>query len=184
VNLPDVYINVGTPQHPDEPKTGHPTTPSLGFAMVPEEVRRDGRLTHRDLHVYMELAGARKGSNANIGERLLAKYCRIDRRGVRESVGRLVEFGHAVIGERGKRKRGFYRLTAALFSGKAVESGGNAMGANEEKGSKLAVRRELVRCPVCSTLCRQILKVGWCRKCNWKREVRKVVDERIREKSA
>ena len=83
-NLPKKSMYVGAPQHPDEPKSGRSTTPSLGFGRVPVEVRTDKRLTHRDIHVYVELSASERGGIANIGERLLAELTGVDRRSIRK----------------------------------------------------------------------------------------------------
>jgi hypothetical protein len=176
--LPLSNIYVGAPQHPVISETGRSTTPSLGFAMVPKSVRDDVRMSHRDLHVYMELAGARdKTDHARVGERLLSKLSRVDRRSLRTVLKRLVEFGHVEIEGKGAKTRARYRLTNPLFS---IPASADSANVNARKADILVPS---MSCPRCRKSCKQLLRVGWCRSCQWDLKMRRMIREEI-EKSA
>lgn len=165
---------VGAPQHPDTTQTGRATTPSLGFAMVPKDVRDDRRLTHRDLHVYMEIAAAERGGHANIGERRLAKLARVDRRSLRGVIARLVEFGHVEIEEQDAKVRAWYHLTsprfASLVTVPEIDPG--------------CIKEALDTCPKCGKGCHGLLKAGWCRSCNWFVKMDPLVRRLVRQEIA
>ena len=126
---------------------------------MPKNVREDVRMTHRDLHVYMELSGAERGGYANIGERRLAKLSRVDRRSLREIIGRLEEFKHVEVEKGGTTVRTWYHLTSPIFAKQAV--------AESDSEAEVTVAAPLVTCPKCGKKCGGLLKVGWCRSCNW-----------------
>lgn len=166
--MPVLSINVASPQHPDVTAGGVPTTPSLLFAMVPIEVRRDPRLTHRDKVVYMELAGARRGSRANIGERLLAGHCGIDRRGLRKVIRKLVDCGHVELEECAGRKRARYLLTSRLFA--------PAVAAIEETPVRPVSVPAAQSCGKCARRVRGLGKTGVCRNCAVVERTEKIAD--------
>jgi hypothetical protein len=147
---------------------------ALGFAMIPLEVGSDPRLTAHDVRVYFALAGSRKGAEAAVGMRRIAKICRIGYRKIGKHLRRLEQFGHIeiTVGVNGERAR--YRLTSPLFGEK------QAIGAESgdvEEGKQGG--RTSLKCGKCGQVCRGLLKVGWCRSCNWKLKIRHVVREEI-----
>ena len=157
------------------PSSGLATAPTLTFAMLPGEILFDRRMTHRDLHVYAVLAYFRKLDAVNVGERRLSGAARINRRNLRTVIGRLVEFGHI---ERVDAKkpggRGIYRLTARRFS----------LPEFTEAKDPEVLPSPLVTCPKCKKPCGGILKVGWCRRCNRKSEMRDIARDVFREESS
>lgn len=171
--MPVLNIYVGPPQHPDLLSTGPTTTPSLQFSMVPLDVRRDVRLSHRDLRVYAELAGARRGRFVSLGERLLAKDCRIQRRAVRESIGKLVKCGHVVIEQAG-HKRSRYRLTSPMF-------GRPEAAATEELPAKVVAAPVPLFCETCKRRVRGLGKTGVCRNCASVERTEKIADRVARK---
>lgn len=175
--MPVLSINVGSPQHPDGTASGQPTTPSLLFSMVPEDVRRDPRLTHCDIHVYVELAGARerRGNLASIGERLLATYCRIDRRAVRDTIAKLVKCGHVVV-EKASRKRARYRLASPLFGSDGSDGKVNPPGVSLSPAPRAALF-----CSDCRRRVRSLGKTGTCRTCIGIRRTEKIADRVARK---
>lgn len=152
--------------HATRPSTGHATIPSLRFAMVPEEVLFDERINHRDLRVYQVLTYHRRGAYACVGERLLAAKSRICRLALREIILKLKDLGHVEIEDSGRpRTRARYFLTAAIFAVPQFHDSADQ-----------SAWVPLITCPKCKKPCGGLLKVGWCRRCNW--DVR--VDDRSR----
>ncbi len=162
-------------------RTVDPTN-SVTFAMVPGEVLFDRRLRHDDVHGYAVMAYFRDNARVNTGQRRLAEAAGVSRRVMRRILSRLIEFGYIEIVKKGSgQAQTVYGLKSALFTKRstAKPSIGAELGDTPAEEKPVSGPRELVRCPLCDTRCRQVLKVGWCRKCNWKREVGKVVDERL-----
>lgn len=158
------------------PTTGRSTAPT--FAMIPENVLTDPRLTHRDIRVYGMLACARRGPFISIGERRMAERAHIARRGIRSSLQKLAEFGLLDVtapDKRGGRAR--YRLTSELFGKRPAEIPEPAI-----PGAGRVQNREKVTCGRCGDRCFGLLKVGWCRSCNWKLKVDKQIDKKLDER--
>ncbi len=139
------------------------------------EAAIDARLKHLDVRVLLILKGCQWGNEpVRLGRRKLAQYACSSQRLVADAVARLKKYGWLeTFPPTNRRDRMGYKVTPVKFEqSKVIESG------------KCKIRRELVNCPICQAKCRQILKVGWCRKCNWKREVGKVAREVVREEKA
>lgn len=168
-NLPGIEYLRG---HTTPPSTGHTTTPTFG--MIPLEISADPSLSHRDVRVFNILASHRRGPFVSIGERRIGKMIRIDRRGVRDSIAKLVKTAHveALTSKHGGRAR--YRLTSELFGGKAKPAAQAVPSCHQpEKPDLLPI------CPKCRKSCRQLLKVGYCRSCRWDAKVRRITREEI-----
>ncbi len=145
------------------------------YVNLPWAAGIDPRLKHLDVRVLFILRGSQwTGKPVEMGRRLIARYACAGQKAVGESLRRLEACGwiESNQGKRGDRAR--YRVHAVKFAAEVER--------RPEKVDVPKVKRVLVPCPVCGVRCRQILKVGWCRKCNWKREVGKVVDEKITER--
>lgn len=164
-----------------DPSSGRTTGPT--FAMIPEEVLVDERLSHRDVRVYGLLARSRRGPFVSCGERRVAFCAKINRRSARASIAKLVDAGYVSREESKHGSRARYRLTSPLFAKQAAKSGpaektaiGVELGAVGKQ--KVAERAQMVKCPRCSKQCKALLKVGWCRACRWDDKV----DGRIERK--
>lgn len=176
-NLPSIQYLRGRARGPS---SGPATDPTSTFAMKPGEVLFDDRLNHRDLHVYDVLAYHRCGAQVSVGERRLAGAARIKRRSLREILVKLAECGHLEIKKASKLgARAHYLLTSKLFASSEI-----AEVPTSNKGKELVPKERtdmaaLLRCPKCAKRCRQLLRVGYCRSCRWKDNVRVVVREEI-----
>lgn len=180
MNLPyKEYIRV-PPTATLSGKSVPPCDNTLGsrFAMIPWEVGSDPRLTHRDVRVYFALAAARRGEIAKIGVRRIAEGCHVGYRKIGLILSKLKTCGHVEFEADARGKRTKYVLTSPLF---ATKPGG--LVADAESKRKVSGSREKVQCGRCGERCFGLLKVGWCRSCNWKLKVRKVVEDMDRRKA-
>ncbi len=144
------------------------------FAMIPGEVLFDRRMDHRDLRVYAAMVYFRNGEGGEVGSRRLAGASRVDRRTLSKVQGRLVEFGHIERNTNGKA-RATYRLTATVFSIPSFTDAGVEVNLDPI---------DLVQCPKCHNHCGGLLKVGWCRRCNWTVRVRDAARQVFHEEVA
>ena len=165
-NLPNMKSIRG---HTTAPSTGHTTAPTFSFAMVPEAVLSDPNLNHRDVHVYCILAAGRRGPLVSIGGRRIGQGARIARRSVRTSISKLVDGGHVEIIEGVKGSRARYKLTSPLFSGVKVDQASTSSRQAKKKSTIPEV--DWIFCPLCQQRRPKLLKVGWCRSCNWSKRV-------------
>jgi hypothetical protein len=124
----------------------------------------------------MELSGAERGGYANIGERRLAKLSRVDRRSLREIISRLEEFKHVEVEKGGTKVRTWYHLTSAIFAKQAV--------AEPDSAAEVAIAAPLLTCPKCGKRVGGLLKVGWCRSCNWVVKMDPLVRRVVRQEIA
>jgi hypothetical protein len=169
-NLPDSKYLRGRLADPSTGRLADPT-----FSMEPGEVLFDRRLTHRDHHVYNILAYYRSGPSVNVGERRLAGACGISRRDFREVRDKLSNCGHLeCVNEKGSRERGRYRLTSPTF----------AIPAFADVGVEIGFVAPMVTCPKCGKRCGGLLKVGWCRSCNWFVKMDPLVRRMVRQELA
>lgn len=182
MNLPDaLYI-------PDTHRESLTDTHRESLEPQPDEKNRwvalqwecgiDARLKHLDVRVLFILKGTQwHDSPVRLGRRKLAQYACTTQRLLAESIERLRKYGWIeTFPPANQRDRMGYKVTPVKFNPPKISA--------DEPVKPAKVRRELVSCPKCGTRCRQILKVGWCRKCNWKREVGKVFDEKVKEKAS
>ncbi len=183
-NLPDALYIRGSAGGPLSGSAGGPLPPIAEgknrHVTLQWEAGIDPRLKHLDVRVLFILRGSQWTERPiDLGSRKIAKYACAGRRQVTESLKRLHETGWIDVLPGGRGDRARYRVAPVKFAAakEVVPAAGPKI--------KPKVQHELVSCPICHTRCRQILKVGWCRKCNWKREVGKVVDARLaQEKTA
>lgn len=147
-----------------------------GWAMVSWGVWVDQRLKHSDIRVYGILACCRRGPYVSVGQRLIARYAKMSQRKVSESMARLQECEYVECSDRAAGRRGQYKLTDPRFSAVAEAK-------TPAKSVEVAFAAPLVTCPKCGKGCGGLLKVGWCRGCNWLIKVdalaRKVAREEI-----
>ncbi len=144
--------------------------------MVPWQVAVDKRLKHSEVRVFILLAASRRGPDVSIGTRRLAQSLGVGRETVRRSCAALVRCGYLEVDPATKRgRRARYRLTSPIF---AVPSMG------KESEVDFSFPPLLVVCPRCQRQCRQILKVGWCRSCEWKFKVVAIAQEEIERAAA
>jgi hypothetical protein len=146
-----------------------------GFGKVPGKILTDPALTAVDIRVYGFLAFCERSGSATVGIRRIAKMIHAVPRKVQESLRRLVSAGYVAKNSRLTGKRTIYRL------GKATSNEGGKQEVAGEVGQ--AEPRIMVRCPECGQRRGGLLKVGWCRSCNWGKKVRKIVREEIAEPS-
>lgn len=143
--------------------------------VIPWEVGVDARLEHLDVRVFMILKGSqRDGGEVNMGRRLIARYACTSQRRVADSIGRLRETGWIKTSGKGGARASYHIATVEWNQPSARTS-----NFPERDCSKFPeVKRDLVRCPLCAAKCRQILKVGWCRRCNTNKNIEKI-SERV-----
>lgn len=138
--------------------------------VAPWEVCVDTRLGHLDVRVFLILKGCqRESGEVRIGRRRIALYACSSQRRVAKSIDKLRDAGWVKVlsGKSGQRAR--YSIASVKW---------NPPKAAPSKNAAIAVKRELVRCPKCETRCKQILKVGWCRRCNTNQNIEKI-SERV-----
>lgn len=161
---------VGAPQHPLSP-LNQPETNSQ-FAMIPEAVLLDRRLTATEIRVYAVMACARRGPYVNMGERRIAERSRVARRTLRKCLRKLRECGLVDSGHRVGGQRAQYRLTSPLFGAEKQAIGADPGQADASKEGRAV---PLV-CGKCHQACRGLLKIGICRSCNWKNRVAHIAE--------
>ena len=108
----------GTSGTPAFEQSGTSGTPA--FAMTEQRILVDLALHNLDVRIYGLLACSRRGQLVSIGERRLAEQLHIDRRTVRNCIGRLIAAKHIKLAtptKSGMRAR--YELTSMLFIAKA-----------------------------------------------------------------
>jgi hypothetical protein len=103
----------------------------------------------------------------------LATLANVDRRSLRSEIDNLLKAGHISVYSSRRGGRSTYTLLSPLF--KTLENAG-VMDAAVSAG---VIPKTRVRCPQCSKQVPSLLKVGWCRSCNWHRRVIQIVDERL-----
>lgn len=148
------------------------------FGRLPADLVVDARLSDSAVRVYAVLAlQVFSGNVSAIGIRQL---CRVMARGpetILKELRILEQFGHirATKGENGRRSR--YELTSPVFG----KPGSGVEGELEMPASEAQSRhRPTVRCPRCHQERPGLLRIGWCRSCNWADRVRIVVREELR----
>lgn len=97
------------------------TFASKKFARIPCSVLSDPGLNAADVRVYGGMSSLERGGKITAGVREIAKACSSPRSSVSRSVARLQECGHVERDEASRGIRRTYRLTAPIFSTKAVE---------------------------------------------------------------
>ena len=150
--------------------------PRKRFAIVSWDILTDLRLTLLDVRIYGVLAACRKGRKSEIGSRLIAKYVGASRNPVLAGIKRLAGAGYLEIAQ-SPRRRAVYTLTDPVF----VKSGSVHESPDSAAIDPLSSTPTL-HCPLCHDRCRGLLKVGWCRSCNWKKRVQKIVREELYER--
>lgn len=154
----------------------HGQKPSSEWARIPWEVGTDDQLKDRDVRVYFALASftrKRTGPRASAGIRWIAECVHVAPRLVVDSLRRLSACGHLEMLSYKNGQRREYRLTSPVFAGVPARTSAPIIG------SPKSIDRAQIRCPHCRKLCRGLLKVGWCRSCNWNGKVRRIVREEI-----
>ena len=159
------------------PTSGRSTTPTPTFAMFPAEVLLDPRLNKSEKIVYAVMSYFRRGEMVTTGQRRLADAADVDRRSLRRCIKSLIEFGHLEKQPRppGMQSQDVYRLTAILFSIPSF--------APDPPPIAAVFTAPLITCPKCKKSCGGVLKVGWCRACNWTMKVKQVIREDREEHS-
>jgi hypothetical protein len=79
----------------EHPSGAVPNTHQERFGMIPWEVLVDPRLKHADIRVYGVMASCRRGSDVNMGTRLIARHGCMGQTTVIESLRRLKVCGYA-----------------------------------------------------------------------------------------
>jgi hypothetical protein len=177
MNLPDVlYIR-------DPPAESVSDTPSKSVDGAEGNNRQvillwdaftDPHLKHLDVRVLGVLRGCQwEKPYAEVGRRKLAEWASTSLKHLAQSIRRLKDRGWVKVLASGVRGRGRYQLQAVKFNPSKKRGRRNAIPAETLKAKK-----ELVRCPLCSKLCKQILKVGWCRRCGSDKRVERI-SERV-----
>jgi hypothetical protein len=143
--------------------------------MLPEEMLLDRRLNFRDLFVFavMVCGKPRLQKYVSIGQKLICKRARIDRRTFRTVRNKLIECGwlELIAADPASSKvpeRAKYRLTAKVFSGE-VET--------KPVVEDVDFSPILPTCPKCKRLCGGILAAGYCRRCSHQERKRREIAE-------
>ena len=167
-------------------KSVSPEGHGLRFAMVPWEVGTDPRLKHLDVRVFFVLAGCRRAAVAKIGMRLIARHACTTTRYVVSSIKRLQSCGYLESQPVGNGSRAHYRLTSAKFSISGKDPIGVELSTVDVRTRGRGMIRPgeltptIIRCPRCSKHCGGLLKVGWCRSCQWDDKVDKRIDAKLK----
>ncbi len=162
----------GNPVLPTIPKSGNPVLPTLGFAMIHQDVLTDPRLDGEDVRVYGILALHRRGYRVSVGGRRISSMAHSARQRVRESLKRLEDCGYAKSRLDARGKRATYELTEPRFAVPEFK-----------EPVEVDFTPPLVTCPKCDKPCGGLLKVGWCRRCNRKVEMRDIARDVFREEA-
>lgn len=145
------------------------------WAMVDWDVCTDPRLKHLDVRVYAILAACRRGTQAKMGTRLIAKDACTSQRRVIVSLRALEERGYIKREMGSERSRAAYLLTYWRFAIKTTET---KVDTDVDK-TETRPRKELVQCPKCAKRVGGLKRVGWCRACDRDLNTRKLVREEI-----
>ena len=146
---------------PVESPTDTPVESVQRFGRVSEAVTSDPRLRSQDTRVYDALALCERNGTVKAGRRLIAKTACTSQRRVQIALRRLESAGHIRI-DRGKRgARDSYFLLSPIFAQSAN------YGMEAESPRQIEKPPHLLTCPKCSKRVLQILKIGWCRSCQW-----------------
>jgi hypothetical protein len=143
----------------------------LDYGMVDRKVIADSRLCHLDVRVYSVLATCRKGNTVKVGTRLIAKTACVSLRKVSAALRRLADAGHIKITHASPLARTEYTLTYWRFNLQSPQEGMDQQA--------IALIPEMKICGRCQRRCKQLLKAGYCRSCNWKQRVRNIAREEI-----
>lgn len=144
-----------------------------GWARIPKVVAADVRVSHAAVRVYVALALSERGGKCSIGLRRICDLSRVDMKTARAAISALVQLGYLKTKAGTNGNRSSYTLTDALFG--ATQK--TVPVAESESLPKVVM--DMVSCPVCHTRVRKLLKVGYCRSCNWARKVRGIVRDEI-----
>jgi len=162
------------------PRSGRATTPTFGINPAP--VLLDRKLSFRAKCIYAVMAYFREGAYVNVGERRIAGAAGVDRRSLRNDIAKLIEREHLKRVDPEPRERARYLLVdmpavLEMLASKKQE-------AREIQDARDAFKRPLATCPKCKQSCGGLLKVGWCRRCNRKVELRDEMRQVVREEIA
>ncbi len=137
----------------------------------------DARLTHCDLHIFSVIVCGKKNSRVwvELGERFAARRARVDRRSFRRSRDKLIACGWLEFKQQ-DQDRGQYRPTAAVFNLPGIGAPAQVPDSIEDWATMPPPMKE---CPKCKLPCRQILKIGHCRTCNRREDIRDLVREEL-----
>lgn len=89
-------------------------------------------------------------------------------------IGLLESAGYIAV-QRSHNKRNEYSVPGVT----GVRVRGRAVNAVVAPVVKKPEPRPTVKCPECSRAVPSLLRVGWCRACNWERKVERIADKRI-----
>jgi hypothetical protein len=189
MNLPVCKsVRVPPSDHTSEksvPPSDH-TSSSKDWGRVPWVIISDGRLTHYAVRVYCVMAKSERGGRCSIGLRWISDCAHVNVKRVRKGVDQLIKFGYvqATKGRLGQRSE--YFLTSPLFIPKHVSSAkvdqASTSSLQGEPKSKTSDSK-WVFCPLCQQHRPMLLKVGWCRSCNWEKRVARVSEPTARRVS-
>lgn len=172
-----LYVNGNSVQL--NPKVNGKSVHSEHWSKIPDSVLFDGRISFAARCVYATLAGsAHRGGTATIGQRRVAGLLGSHQETVLLAIRELEKVGHVELIGSGQARRG-YRLMSGL-SGSAADSVPEGHGSGR---TQRRVKPSLI-CPKCHQKRHGLLRVGWCRPCNWNLKVRKLAREEARDELA
>ena len=145
------------------------------FGRAPLIALVDHRLQSKDVHILNLLSFAtRNKGNAAIAFNELAWAVGSSRSTVIRSILRLESCGY-IEAARSHNKRNAYRVNGLVRTGTV-----STLAAANPAAVPTARRgKPTVLCPTCRQMRYGLLRVGYCRSCNWKRNVRAVFHEEM-----
>lgn len=151
------------------------------FAMIPEEVLTDPRLTAREIRIYGFLALVRTGVRLNVGQRRIAGQVHMDRRSVRAGLERLTEVGWIELQppESG-RQRARYRLLSPLFC--AADKPEKTQDVITPETPKRVISAPPLQCAKCHKPRQRLPITGICRSCTNAAKLIQTIDQRLDER--
>lgn len=144
--------------------------------MIPAEVLTDPELSGRDIRVYAFISLSGRNGYANVGGRRIAEFVHANRDDVGSSIAKLVDRKHVEVHRAGTGSRLRFKLLSEWFA-----RAGHAT--SEPEATPVVVHpkaKDLLSCPRCSNRCRGLLKVGWCRHCQWGDNVDRRIDAKLK----
>jgi DNA-binding Lrp family transcriptional regulator len=122
--------------------------------------------TDRDVYGAICVCLRGRSGSIDVSQQEIGEFLNLSARQVRRSIRRLSESGAL----KTRRQRGGPSIFEIAFV-PAARKRVSQKAAGEENPA--------VTCPKCHKRCHGLLKVGWCRSCNWKNKVRRIVREEM-----
>ncbi len=153
--------------------------PNGRYGRTPDSVLLDRSLSPVARCVFAFLArSAVKTCKVSLGQRLISDQLGFHLSTVNKAIGELITAKHVESTTTRNGGRTIYTLTSPLFGAGPVRASGGELEGELEPKPKPASAPTL-SCPRCHKRCGALLKVGWCRSCNWELKVRKITRDEM-----